>query len=102
MTTENNLTVIKAKTFKQRLCGLITMKLGHHQGLLFANASSLHTFFMKYDLDVLFLDADGKIIKIAKQLKPWRFSLCLKAKHFVEVPSQNNLQFKIGETIPLT
>ena len=37
--------------------------------------SSIHTFFMRYDIDVMFVDKKMKIIKIIRNIKPWRMTL---------------------------
>jgi uncharacterized membrane protein (UPF0127 family) len=49
------------------------------EGLLFESSRMLpvmwmHTFFMRFAIDIVFLDRDGRIIKIDPLLKPWRFS----------------------------
>ena len=46
------------------------------QGLLIRPCSSIHTFFMQFPIDVLFLAKDGMIIKISRGLKPWRLCGC--------------------------
>ncbi|MEC8010698.1 MAG: DUF192 domain-containing protein [Pseudomonadota bacterium] len=91
----------EAANFKERLCGLITLKLNPQEGLLFRNANSLHTWFMKYPIDIIYLDNEGRILKIVPNLKPWRFSLCLKAKHFLEVPSHEQHGFRVNDLIQL-
>lgn len=56
------------------LLGKIGMDAG--QGLLIRPCSSIHTFFMQFPIDVLFLARDGMIIKISRGLKPWRLCGC--------------------------
>jgi uncharacterized membrane protein (UPF0127 family)/protein-S-isoprenylcysteine O-methyltransferase Ste14 len=51
--------------------------LGRHslpagEGILLRPASSVHTAFMRYPIDVVFLDRDNRITKIAPSLRPWR------------------------------
>lgn len=36
---------------------------------------SIHTFGMRFGIDVLFLDRQMKILKIVRRLQPWRFAL---------------------------
>jgi uncharacterized membrane protein (UPF0127 family) len=57
--------------------------LGHHQlgpdeGMLFEAALLplmwMHTFFMGFPVDIVFLDRHSTVIKIHPALKPWRFS----------------------------
>lgn len=52
------------------------MGLEDGQGLLIKPCSSIHMFFMKFPIDVLFLSRDGMVIKMARGLKPWRLCGC--------------------------
>jgi len=92
----------QATTFSERLRGLIGRRLRSGEGLLFKNSSGLHTYFMTYNLDILFLDKTGHILKIIKNLPPWRFSYCKNADHFIEFPSDHNNSIIIGQFIDLT
>lgn len=58
-----------------RMKGLMfSTDLPEGDGLLIAPCNSIHTFFMLYSLDVLFLDRDFKIVKAVYDLRPWRMS----------------------------
>lgn len=46
------------------------------EGLLIRPCSSIHTFFMNFPIDVLFLTRDGRVLKAAMGLRPWRLSGC--------------------------
>lgn len=35
--------------------------------------NGIHTFFMFFPIDVLFLDRTGRVVELIKELKPWRF-----------------------------
>lgn len=41
-------------------------------GYFFPNCRSLHTCFMRFGLDVVFLDASGQLVKICREVKPFR------------------------------
>jgi uncharacterized membrane protein (UPF0127 family) len=82
-----NIKVVKAETFWQRFIGLM-FKKNIKYSVLFKNCKSIHTFFMCFNLDVIFLDRDNRVIKIVKQLKPFRIVLPVKnAVSIVEIPS---------------
>ena len=34
----------------------------------------IHTFFMRFDIDVIFLDKERKVLKVIEKMKPWRLS----------------------------
>jgi uncharacterized membrane protein (UPF0127 family) len=82
--------ILLASSFKDRLIGLMFRQAPPQKsnGLLIEPCNSIHTCFMKYSLDVIFLDSKNKIIKIIYNLKPWRFTwIYLKASKTLEVPA---------------
>jgi Uncharacterized conserved protein len=82
-----NLPIKEAKSFKDRFLGFMLKKHADY-ALSFENCKAVHTFFMRFKLDVLFLDKENKIIKEVRDLKPWRIAFCLKAYSVLEVPSR--------------
>jgi uncharacterized membrane protein (UPF0127 family) len=42
------------------------------EGLLLRPASSIHTWFMRFPIDAVFLAQDGTVVRIADNLRPWR------------------------------
>lgn len=48
--------------------------LAPHEGILIRPCGSIHTFFMRFALDAVFLARDGTILKIVPELKPWRMA----------------------------
>lgn len=79
-----------ASTFLFRLKGLIgRKKLQEGECLIIMPCSSIHTFFMKFPIDVIFLDEDWKIIKIVQYVKPWKPALTVKgANAVIEFPAK--------------
>lgn len=64
-----------ADTFGKRLKGWMGKKKPQSsEGLLLIPCKSIHTLFMKFPIDVLFIDPSGKVIHLIEQMKPWRFS----------------------------
>ncbi|OQA21975.1 MAG: hypothetical protein BWY60_00405 [Actinobacteria bacterium ADurb.Bin346] len=43
-------------------------------GLAISRCNSIHTFFMSFSIDVIFLDRCNRVTRILNELKPWRFS----------------------------
>ncbi|HBJ59051.1 MAG TPA: DUF192 domain-containing protein [Verrucomicrobia bacterium] len=63
-----------ACTFFERARGLIgTRGLPQGEGLLIPRCNAVHTFFMRYPIDVTFLDQAGEIIKVVRNVRPWTF-----------------------------
>lgn len=64
--------VIVARGFFGRLRGLMFRReLGEGEGLLLEKTSSIHMCFMRFPIDVVFLDSDNKVVKAVTGLKPW-------------------------------
>lgn len=47
---------------------------------------AIHCFFMRFPIDVLFLDRDLRIVQVRRSVKPWRIAVCLKAYSVIELP----------------
>jgi len=41
-------------------------------GLLLSPAWSIHTWFMRIAIDVVFIDDDGRVLRVYPELRPWR------------------------------
>jgi uncharacterized membrane protein (UPF0127 family) len=50
-----------------------------------APCSAVHTFFMKFPIDVVFVDRDGRILRIATSVPPWRVAGSLRAFATIEL-----------------
>lgn len=75
-----------ARTFWQRLGGLLARpRLLPHEALHLAPCSSVHTCFMRYAIDVAFVDRDGTVRKLVARLAPWRAAWCWGAHGVVEL-----------------
>jgi uncharacterized membrane protein (UPF0127 family) len=75
-----------AATFLTRLRGLLGRRgLGEGEGLLIRPTSSIHMFFMRFTLDVAFLDRDGRVVKLVPGLRPWRMSFAPGARSALEL-----------------
>jgi len=56
-------------------------------GLLFPRCSSVHTFGMRFALDVYFLDRDDGVLAVHRRVPPWRVLWHRGARKVLEVPS---------------
>ncbi|MDD5465668.1 MAG: DUF192 domain-containing protein [Candidatus Omnitrophica bacterium] len=64
-----------ADTFWKRLVGLLNRNsLEKGEALILKPANSIHTFFMRFPIDVLFLDKNSKIIALFPVLRPFRIT----------------------------
>lgn len=77
-----------AETPLARLRGLLGRAgLERGEGILLRPASSIHMWFMRFAIDAVFLDGEGRVLKIAAGLRPWRLAGCRGAKSVVELRS---------------
>jgi uncharacterized membrane protein (UPF0127 family) len=60
-----------------RMRGLLGRRgLDSGEGLLIRPAPSIHTFFMRFPIDVVFLSRQGEVLKVAERVRPWRARSC--------------------------
>ena len=62
-----------ARTFTERARGLIgTRDLAPGEGMLIEKCNAIHTFFMSFPIDAQFLDAENRVVKVVRGIRPWR------------------------------
>jgi uncharacterized protein len=77
-----------ATTRLGRLLGLALLpRRDAGPGLLIPRCRSVHTFGMRFRLDLLFLDVDGRVIELRRGVPPGRFMRCPAAAAVLELPS---------------
>ena len=70
------LRITVASNFIRRLVGLMgRSSLPREEGLLITNCRRTHTAFMRFPIDVVWLNAERKIIAVEENLAPWRMSV---------------------------
>jgi len=79
----------KAETHWARLMGLMGRRsLPEGGALLITPCSSVQTSFMRFAIDIVFLDRDGKVVKVVPALKPYRVALGGRgARSALELPA---------------
>jgi len=81
-------TVKQADSFLGRLMGLLaTERLPAGAGLIIKPCNSVHTFGMRYPIDVVFVDKSNIVIAAVSRLKPSRLALQRRAEYVVELPA---------------
>jgi uncharacterized protein len=82
----SGLVFIEATSFLQRLGGLLMLpRLREGQVLVLAPCNSVHTLFMRYAIDVAFVDKQGRVLKLVEQLRPWRAAICWRGYAALEL-----------------
>ena len=76
-----------ADSFAARLRGLLGSRgMAPGEGLLIPRTSSVHTHFMRFAIDVVFVHGEGRVAKIVRGLRPWRFAGAPGARDVLELP----------------
>ncbi len=77
-----------ASSLWSRFWGLMgRRKLAPGHGLLIMPCSSIHMFFMRFPIDVVFLDRANVAVKVVHSIKPWRMAMGGGGKNALELPA---------------
>ena len=77
-----------ARGFWSRLIGLVgRSSLQTGEALVFEPCNSIHTAFMRFAIDVVYVDRSRRVVKVVSRLKPFRMSGALRdACSVIELP----------------
>lgn len=57
-------------------------------GLLLAKSASIHSFFMRFRFDAVFIDRDDRVVKVVPAMRPWRVAFGGRgARDVLELPA---------------
>ena len=59
--------------------------LERHTAMVLAPCQSIHTWFMRFAIDVLFVRKDGTVVKVVPNVVPWRIAIGLRAFAVIEL-----------------
>ena len=72
----------------RRSKGLLGRKgLAPGEGMWIVPCEAVHTFFMRFPLDLVYLDRKHRVKKVCSNVPPWRLSACLVAHSIIELPA---------------
>ena len=93
-----------AVTRRDRRKGLLGRSgLEPASALIIAPCFSIHTMFMRFDIDAVFVDEDGRVVKVVRDMTPWRIAVDPTAHAVVELPagSLRDRQVNVGDRLYL-
>jgi uncharacterized membrane protein (UPF0127 family) len=93
-----------ADTAVSRMKGLLGRRsLATGEGLLLRPAGSIHTAFMRFPIDAVFLDANLRVLRVEANLRPWRIAAQRGARAVVELPAgtAEGMGLAVGLTLEL-
>lgn len=93
---------VLAESFFERAKGLM---FSHNipekgDGMLIKPCNSIHTFFMNYGLHIVFLNSENKVVKVIKNLSPWRMTrIYFSSAQVLEIKDDRQINITEGETL---
>lgn len=77
-----------ATTRRARRAGLLGRDaLDSSAALVIDPCWMIHTAFMRFPIDVLFVGRDGRVVRIAEDVQPWRMAASMRARRVIELPA---------------
>ena len=75
-----------ARDTYSRMVGLLGRTgLAEGEGILLQPAGSIHTFFMRFPIDAVFLDREQRVVRVAAGLRPWRTAVARRSRSVLEL-----------------
>jgi uncharacterized membrane protein (UPF0127 family) len=81
---EHLLTAFDSAGRRQGLLGRDSLPEG--SALIIAPSNAVHTFFMRFAIDIAFVRRDGRVLKVRSAVRPWRLTGSMRAFAVVELP----------------
>tara|TARA_B110000908_G_scaffold5658_2_gene7214 strand:+ start:3458 stop:3820 length:363 start_codon:yes stop_codon:yes gene_type:complete len=78
--------VKRTETMFERMRGLLgSAVLTPNTGLWISSCNSIHSFFMGFSIDVLYLDKNNTILRVIEDMPPWSINACWPARSVIEL-----------------
>ena len=81
---------LDSKTRNRGLLGRDGLPDGH--ALVIAPSNAVHTFFMRFPIDVIFVARDGTVLRVRRAVRPWRLTAAWNAFAVVELAAGGALR----------
>lgn len=84
--------------------GMLGRNFTQFDAMVFRRNNSIHMFFMRIPLDVIFLDSQDTVLAVRHRLKPWRMAAEFSASTVIELPAGTLTKTKlaVGDTLEIT
>jgi len=80
--------LISAFDSKSRNVGLLNHNsFPHGAAMLIAPTNAVHTFFMRFPIDIAFINREGTVVKVCRSVRPWRIAAALRGYGVIELPA---------------
>ena len=90
---------VESATRKKGLLGRDGLADG--SGLVIAPTNAVHTFFMRFPIDILFVTKFGEVVKVCSAVPPWRMAAALRGYAVVELAAGGAARagLKVGDRV---
>ena len=92
-----------ANTAWTRLCGLMFRRaLAHGHALWIRPCNGVHTFWMRFAIDVIYLDREMRVVRLIENLRPFRLTMPQRAaRSVIELPAHTIAQagIRLGDRL---
>jgi uncharacterized protein len=94
-------TAFDSSTRKRGLLGRDNMAAG--TGMVIAPCSGVHTWFMRFAIDIVFVRRNGSVISVRRHVAPWRLAMSLQAFAVIELPagSIDDTMLRAGDALQI-
>ena len=84
---------------RKGLLGRASMDAG--AALVLSPCWMIHTAFMRFAIDVVFLDGNGVVRRLVRHLRPWRIAIAPAARSVIELPADalSALDLRVGDRV---
>ncbi len=90
-----------ARSITQRLIGLIGRgRIAPGTAFVIPGCRQVHTFFMRFAIDVIHVDREWRVVCVRRNLVPWRIGpYCPKSAYAIEVPAGAASEVEVGDIL---
>ena len=101
--------ILVARSRRERLLGLALRRRPPAHALLLPRCRSVHTFGMRFPLDLVWLDRAGRVVRVDEAVPPWRVRSCRGADAVLEAgrmpamaePQRNRFAMALDPRVPI-
>ena len=93
--------VLVANSFFKKLFGFMNKK-NITQGMFFPKTSSIHTFFMKENIDIIMINKNNKVIYYQKNVPKNKIIIKKRAYHTIELPNNSLNNISINDKLTIS
>lgn len=79
------------------------MRLDANAALVLVPCAAIHTMFMRFPIDVIFVNREGRVVRIVSRMGPWRIAICTAARGVIELAAGTveRRDIRVGDIVRL-